>query len=144
MRRFRVKVNNEEFEVEVEELKESRVEVSQGPVSAPAPALPRVTPKVSAPAVTPAPKAEPKPAAAPRKGAEGAGQGAVLAPIPGVISQIKVSPGTSVKRGQILLYLEAMKMQNEILAPYDAVVTEVAVTQGVQVQTGDLLVRLDH
>ena len=48
------------------------------------------------------------------------------------------------KKGDLLLLLEAMKMQNEILAPYDATVVEVAVSQGSSVQTGDVLVKLDR
>ena len=71
-----------------------------------------------------------------------AGGDDVRAPIPGVISAIKVSSGTQVKKGQVLLILEAMKMQNEILAPFDATVTGVLVSQGASVQTGDVLVTL--
>ncbi|HHX10610.1 MAG TPA: acetyl-CoA carboxylase biotin carboxyl carrier protein subunit [Firmicutes bacterium] len=132
MRRFRVKIDDEVFEVEVEEIGQGaqREPVARIPQ---APAIPQ-QPAVSAkPAAAPAPK----PAAAP------AGAGEVTAPIPGVITEIKVAAGYSVKSGDILLYLEAMKMQNEILAPYDATVTEVVVSQGASVQTGDVLIRLD-
>jgi len=87
-----------------------------------------------------APKA---PAASPAASASG-GDDVVRAPIPGVISEIKVSSGKTVKKGEVLLLLEAMKMQNEILAPFDATVAEVSVSQGVSVQTGDVLVRLQR
>jgi len=143
VRRFRVKVNDQVFEVEVEEVERNEAKREEKPSqSAPVPAaaplnLPKPSPKVIAPVAK-------APEKAPPVGVSGDGQGAILAPIPGVVSQVKVSAGTNVKKGQVLLYLEAMKMQNEILAPYDAVVKEVAVTQGASVQTGDLLVKLDR
>lgn len=147
MRRFKVKVNDEEFEVEVEEVREGGVEPGrQERIAAalPIPIAPKVTPKVNVPSA-PAVRPEAKPAQAPAsKSPSAAGEGAVTAPIPGVISQVKVSAGASVKKGQVLLYLEAMKMQNEILAPYDAYVKEVLVSQGAQVQTGDVLLKLDR
>lgn len=141
MRRFRVRIDDEVFEVEVEELgqgqgapREPVARAAQTPQSIAAPQSPVVSAK---PAAAPAPKPAPKPAAAP------SGAGAVTAPIPGVVTEIKVAAGDSVKKGDLLMYLEAMKMQNEILAPYDATVTEVVVSQGASVQTGDVLVRLD-
>ncbi len=141
MRLFKVKVNDEVFEVEVEEVGQGGTKVSRSPVQTSTPA-PRVS--VSRPAPVAAPVAKPAAPAAPAvpapKGDSGNGD-AVRAPIPGVVSQIKVSPGKSVKKGDVLLLLEAMKMQNEILAPHDAVVSEVAVAQGASVQTGDVLVR---
>ncbi len=146
MRRFKVKINDEIFEVEVEEVgRETRAPktVVQAPpaqpvqVAVPAPAAP----------VAPPPAAAPKPAAAPQAapaaGAQGDGD-AVRAPIPGVITEIRVAPGNQVKRGQVLLILEAMKMQNEILAPFDGTVTSVPVSQGASVQTGDVLVTLSR
>ncbi len=139
MRRFRVKVNEEVFEVEVEEVGQS---VSREPaVSAPRPNAPapvNVPAKKIAP-INPAP-VSPAPAAKPAVG----GAGAVTAPIPGVVNEIRVSAGKNVKKGEVLLLLEAMKMQNEILAPYDAAVAEVCVSQGASVQTGDVLVKLDR
>ena len=135
MRRFRVKIDDEVFEVEVEEIGQGveREAVARKPVVSPSqpPALPQK------PAVTPKPAATPAP-----KPAQ-AGAGDDTAPIPGVITEIKVAAGASVKKGDILLLLEAMKMQNEILAPFDATVTEVLVSQGATVQTGDVLIRLD-
>ena len=62
--------------------------------------------------------------------------------MPGNINAIKVSAGQSVKKGDTLLILEAMKMENEIKAPSDGVVASVAVTKGQSVNTGDLLVSL--
>jgi biotin carboxyl carrier protein len=59
-----------------------------------------------------------------------------------VVSEVRVSSGDTVTRGQVLMLLEAMKMQNEILSPRDAKVEEVVADQGASVQTGDVLVRL--
>lgn len=141
MRRFRVRVNDEVFEVEVEEIGGKPVvqEVRQAAPSAPA--VPSVPAAPSVPAVTEKPKKTEKPATA-TVSAEG--KGSVTAPIPGTITSVKVKAGQQVKRGDVLLLLEAMKMQNEILAPYDAVVVEVTVSEGASVQTGDLLVKLDR
>ena len=71
-----------------------------------------------------------------------AGAHTVLAPMPGQITEIKVSAGQVVQKGQILLILEAMKMENEILADSDGIVKEVAVSKGANVNTGDLLLTL--
>jgi len=145
VRRFKVKINDEIFEVEVEEV--GREVRAARPVVAPPPAQPVqvAAPAPKAPVAAPAPAA-PKPATpspAPAAGAQGDGD-AVRAPIPGVVSAIKVSAGNQVKRGQVLLILEAMKMQNEILAPFDGTVTSVPVSQGASVQTGDVLVTLSR
>jgi pyruvate carboxylase subunit B len=64
----------------------------------------------------------------------------VTAPIPGVVTELRVSPGQEVKTGQVLLILEAMKMQNEIPSPRDGVVKEIPVARGASVNTGDVLV----
>lgn len=66
----------------------------------------------------------------------------VKAPMPGVILQLKVSKGSQVKKGDILLILEAMKMENEIIAPHDGVVSEIIAATGASVSTGDVLLTL--
>ena len=66
-------------------------------------------------------------------------QGAVKTPLPGVILQVKCNVGDTVKRGQTLIILEAMKMENEIMAPCDGRVASVGVQQGASVKTGDML-----
>jgi len=141
MRKFKVKIDDEVFEVEVEEIgaQASSVPVTSAPTKSPAAPINIPQKKVSQVSPVSAPKPEPKPSAKP-----GAGSGTVTAPIPGIVTEIKVTPGASVKKGDLLLLLEAMKMQNEILAPYDATVVEVAVSQGSSVQTGDVLVKLDR
>ena len=68
--------------------------------------------------------------------------GTIAAPMPGTVLQVAVSVGDNVTKGQTLLVLEAMKMENEIMAPADGVVQEVNVTQGVSVNAGDILIVL--
>ncbi|MEW9076893.1 biotin/lipoyl-containing protein [Terrisporobacter glycolicus] len=70
------------------------------------------------------------------------GSGNVLAPMPGTISDVKISEGQNVAKGDILLILEAMKMENEILAPANGTVKEVKAIKGASVSSGDLLVRI--
>ena len=82
------------------------------------------------------------PAAAPVAAAPAAPAGAgerVAAPMPGNILSVNVAAGDTVKKGQVLMILEAMKMENEIMAPCDGEVTAVAVTKGAAVESGALL-----
>ncbi|HVY02161.1 MAG TPA: biotin/lipoyl-containing protein, partial [Caulobacterales bacterium] len=72
----------------------------------------------------------------------GAGEDAVLAPLPGKLVSVAVKPGAKVKRGEILALLEAMKMEHALKAPRDGVVAEVAAEAGAQVKLRDLIVRL--
>ena len=102
MRKFNISVNGKKYEVEVEE-----VGGASAPVSAP---------KSAAPAPKPAAPAAAKPAA---KAAPPAGSTVVKAPMPGTIVSIKVNVGDAVKKGDVLVILEAMKMENEIMAPQD-------------------------
>lgn len=112
MKRFQITVNGKAYDVQVDEL-----DAGAAPVPAPAPAAPAVAP-APAPAA-PAPAAEPAPApaaaAAPPAGAE-----PINAPMPGNIVNVLVKAGDSVTKGQVLLILEAMKMENEIVAPRTA------------------------
>ena len=103
---------------------------AQAPAAAPAPAPAPVQPAAPAPAPAPAPVTVP------------ANGETVSAPMPGTILSVKVSQGQAVKRGQVLLILEAMKMENEIVAPRDGVVVQVVTTQGASVETGAPLVVL--
>ncbi len=118
MKNLRITVNGTVYDVQVEEL---------GSDAAPAPA--------AAPAA-PAPKK----AAAP-KAAAGAGE-KVAAPMPGTIVSVNVSEGQSVKKGDVLVVLEAMKMENEIKAPRDGSISSVAVSKGASVDTGATLVTI--
>ena len=96
-----------------------------------------------APAAAPAPKAAPAPAAAPKAAAGAAGAVEVKAPMPGNILDVKVAAGASVKAGDVLVILEAMKMENEIVAPQDGTVASINVHKGDTVNSGDTLVSMN-
>ena len=96
-------------------------------------------------AATSAPKAAAPKAAAPKaapKAAAGQGSVKVNSPMPGKILSVKASVGQAVKKGEVLMILEAMKMENEIPAPKDGKVAQVVVTKGATVGAGDTLVVL--
>lgn len=132
MRKFNIKVNGQAYEVEVEEIAGGFAPAPVVPVAA-APA-PAVAP-VAAPA---AEKAEAKAAPAPVPVAAPAGGTQLKAPMPGTVIDFKATNGAAVKKGQTVLILEAMKMENEIVAPADGVITFVA-SKGASVNTDDLL-----
>lgn len=128
MKKFRVLVNGSEYNVEIEELSDN--------TAASRPAAPTAKPVTPAPkATTPAP-AKPTPATAEAVG------GAITAPMPGTVLSVAVEVGASVTKGQTLLVLEAMKMENEIQAPSDGTVKEVNASQGLSVNAGDTLIVL--
>ena len=109
-------------------------EIEVAAAAAPAPAA--ETPKASpAPA---APKAEPAPAPAPK--AAPAGGTKITSPLPGSVIKVLVSEGQAVKKGDTLLTLESMKMENAIMAECDGTVSKIAVTAGQNVMQDDLLV----
>ncbi len=128
--RYKVTLNNKVYEVEVEETTAMLVDEYE----AVAPVAP--APAAAAPAA--APVAAPAPAAAPAPVAAAAGE-QVTAPMPGTILMLKFTQSAAVKKGDILVVLEAMKMENEILAPKDGTVAQIAVTKGATVDTGALL-----
>ena len=124
MSKYRITVEGKTYEMDVELIG------SNGAVVAPAPVA-----KVAAPVVA-APKAAPAPAAA--KPAE-VGSGSVTAPMPGTILKVLKATGDSVKAGEVVLILEAMKMENEIIAPVDGTIGSLNLTEGSTVAGGDLL-----
>ncbi len=132
MKRYNITVNGKTYVVEVEDAGGANVSAPAAPAAAaPVAAAPAAAPKAAA---APAPAA-PAPAAAPT-----AGDNVIVAPMPGTILSVEVSEGSAVKKGQVLVMLEAMKMENEIMAPADGVVKQVSVTKGASVDTGDVLV----
>jgi glutaconyl-CoA decarboxylase len=137
-RRFRITVEGESYEVEVEELAEARTgpPIASARVSAPAPAA------APAPAKTaPAAKAPP-PSPAAEAGGGGGGE-VVSAPMPGTIVSIRVKGGDEVKTGDVLLILDSMKIQNEIRAPREGKIKEVLVSEGKYVRRREPLIAIE-
>lgn len=127
--KYRVVVDGTAYIVEVENLGAGAASDGAPVVSAvPAAPVAPVAPVAAAPA----------PAAAPVS----AGSSTITAPMPGKVLDVKVSAGSVVKSGDLVLLLEAMKMENEIFAPADGTVADVRVRSGDSVNTGDVLVVL--
>jgi glutaconyl-CoA decarboxylase len=124
LKKYRVTVNGQTYDVGVEEMGSSTAPTAAPMTTAAAPVV-----------ATPAPAAAPAPAAGGPSGA-----GTVKAPMPGTVLGVKVSAGQLVKRGDVLLILEAMKMENEICAQGDGTVTQVRVQAGTTVNTGDPMI----
>ena len=128
--KYEITLNGRIYEVEVELTEAMMMQEFQS--YAPAPAAPVVPVVEAAPSVAPA--------AAPAAPAViGAGE-KVDSPMPGTILKVNVAAGQSVKEGDLLVILEAMKMENEIFAPKGGTVTQVLVEKGAAVNTGDVLV----
>lgn len=134
MKNYTITVNGNVYEVTVEEGFTGKASVPAARPAAPAPAAPAPAPAPAAPAPAPAPA----PAAAPA-----AGSITVSAPMPGKILGVKTSVGAAVKKGQVILILEAMKMENEIVAPEDGTVASVNVSVGEMVEPGATLATLN-
>ena len=135
-------LNGKKYEVEIERVDEYRPLDRGAQASAPAPILAAAPAPKAAPAA--APKAAPAPAAAPApKAAAPAGATTVEAPMPGKILNIKVSEGQAVKFGEVVVIMEAMKMETEIVAPADGTVSKILVKAGDSVDTGAALVALN-
>ena len=122
MRKFSVTVNGATYEVEIEEVTNSDAASVVG-----------VAPRATS---TPTPKAVAS------KTTVATGATAIKSPFPGTILKVNVSAGQTVKSGDILMVIEAMKMENEIRAPKDGVVASVNVSKGAAVATDDLLASL--
>ncbi len=149
MKEFTFKINGAEYKCAVEEIEAGKTNVTVNgkvyTVETEAPAAPAPKP-VAKPAPAPAPKpaaapaapkAEaPKPAPAPAAGVQ------VKSPLPGSVIKVLVSEDQAVKRGDTLLTLESMKMENAIMAEADGTVKQIAVTPGQNVMQDDLLIVL--
>ena len=126
MKTYNITINGVTYAVEVEE-------VGAASVAAPAPTAAPAAPKAAAPAAAPAaPKAVAK-----------AGSVTIKAPMPGNIMKVNVKPGDAVKKGDVLVVLEAMKMENDVCAPEDGTVASVEVAKGATVETDAVLVTLN-
>lgn len=122
MKNYRITVNGNAYDVTVEEMGQTAgAPVAAAPVAAPK-AAPAAAPKASA-------------------GAEGATK--ITAPMPGKILSVKAKVGAAVKKGDVILILEAMKMENEVVAPADGTVASINVNEGASVEAGDTLASLN-
>lgn len=119
--KYQVKVDGKVFEVEVEKVGGGYASLTPGSLTA-APAAP-VAPAPQAAAPAPAPAAPAAPAPAPAAPAPAGGAGDVVAPMPGTVLKVNVNNGDTVASGDVILILEAMKMENEIVAPCAGTVT---------------------
>lgn len=154
-RKYVVKVGNTTYEVEVERVsgdvfkafingKEVQVTVSAATtVTPPATVTPAPTPTVAAPTQAPPtqPVAAPTPALTPAP--TPAGGKTIVAQLPGKVLKVLVKPGDRVKKGDVVLTVESMKMEVEIFAETEGVVKEVRVKPGDPVNTGDVLVVME-
>lgn len=132
MKNYTITVNGNVYDVTVEE---GNAAASQtAPVATPvAPVAPKAAPK-AAPVAPAAPKAAPA-------GTQGGLK--ISAPMPGKILSIKANAGQAVKKGDVILVFEAMKMENEIVAPQDGTVASVNVAVGDQVEAGAVIATLN-
>ena len=147
MKEFAFKINGAEYKCAVEEIEAGKTNVTvNGKVYTveTETAAPKVTPAAKpaaapapAPAAAPAPKAE-----APKPAAPAAGGVQVKSPLPGSVIKVLVAEGQAVKKGDTLLTLESMKMENAIMAEADGTVKQIAVTPGQNVMQDDLLIVL--
>jgi len=130
MKKFNITVNGTVYEVVVEEVNVSN--------ETPAPVPKAVESK-------PEPKIESKPAPAPAAKSSSGKEGAlkILAPMPSTIIKIAVEAGQKVKKDDLLLVFEAMKMENELVAPQDGIVVSVNTSKGTAVNSGDLLLTIE-
>lgn len=125
MKNYRITVNGTSYDVAVEELGAGAAPVAAAPVA--------VAPAAPAPA-----------APAPAPVASGAAGGVtVSSPMPGKILSVKASVGQAVKKGDVILVLEAMKMENEVVAPEDGTIATINVAANDSVEAGDTLATLN-
>lgn len=128
--KYKITLNGKTYEVEVEAGKAMLLDEYEAIAPAPAPAAP-----VAAPAAAVAAPA------APAAAVTAAGT-TVDAPMPGTVLRIEVAQGQAVKAGQVLVVMEAMKMENEITAPADGTVAQIVAQKGASVETGSPLLVL--
>lgn len=128
LKKFNITVNGNSYEVTAEEIKDNITQQSE-----PVQRVQTQNREKSTPQASPVQKSSPS-----RRAASG---GTVIkAPMPGTINDIKVKEGEKVSKGNVLLILEAMKMENEILAPEDGTIASVNISKGASVNTGDVLI----
>ena len=128
--KYRVTLGDKNYEVEVERGEAILLDISDVPTAPAAPVSP-----------PPAPHA-PQPSAPSSQLSASSGGEPLTAPMPGTVLSVKAAVGQQVKKGDVLLIIEAMKMENEITAPRDAKIVQIITSSGVSVNTGDPLLVL--
>lgn len=124
MKKYKITVNGKTYEVEVEEMGAQNfipTQTTNTPIS----------PEV---AQQPKPQQQPK-----QKNSGTVGKQKITSPMPGTIISINKKPGDKIQKGDVIMILEAMKMENEIIAPEDGVITSIDTSEGASVNTGDIL-----
>ena len=146
MKEFSFKINGAEYKCAVEEIEAGKTNVTVNGKVYTVETETAAKPAAAAPKAAPAPKPAAAPAAAPKaeapKAAPAAGGVQVKSPLPGSVIKVLVSEGQAVKKGDTLLTLESMKMENAIMAEQDGTVKQIAVTPGQNVMQDDLLIVL--
>jgi biotin carboxyl carrier protein len=133
MKKYKITVNGQSYEVEVEEIGGEKQPA--GPIQQKSAVEAKPEEKQQPASAAPAPKPA---AASPKPATDTVGKTTIEAPMPGTILSIKAKSGAQVSKGDVIMILEAMKMENEIFAPESGTVT-IEVTEGTSVNTGDLL-----
>lgn len=143
MKEFKYKINGNEYKVTVGEIKENmaHLEVNGTPYEVEMEEAPK--PEPVKPVVRPVAAAQAAPAASAAPARPAAGKGGVKSPLPGVILDVKVNVGDTVAKGDLLLILEAMKMENSIVADRDGKVSAINVKNGDSVLEGTDLVIIE-
>lgn len=129
--KYKVTLNGKIYEVEVEKGDAVLLKEYEAAAPAPAPQAPAAAAPAAASAAAPAPAPQ-------ASAALGAGT-VVNAPLPGTVLQIKASQGQSVKAGETIIIIEAMKMENEVVAPKDGTITSIVAQKGASVAANDPL-----
>ena len=144
MKEYKYKINGNVYKVTIGDIEDNiaHVEVNGTTYNVEMEKAPKVVVKPVARPVTTAPAAPTAPVVKPA--AASSGKSGVKSPLPGVILDIKVNVGDTVKKGQVVIILEAMKMENEILAPHDGTVAQVIVSKGSTVETDSPLIVLAY
>ena len=148
MNKYEYKVQGIDYQVEIEEVEGNIAKVSVNGIpfevemKQPIKAAPKSSVVKPAPKPQAAPKPQPAKAAAPAADAAPAKGRKVVAPLPGTITEVKVKVGDAVKAGDVVIILEAMKMQNNIEAEYAGTVTAINVNPGDSVMEGSVLLTI--
>lgn len=139
MKRFNVTVNGKLYAVEVEEMDGNQQTfnyepIQKAPATVSAPVVSAQQPVIETPLSQKSP--HPKPTGV-------VSGGLMIAPMPGTVLEIKVSEGQTVKAGDVVVILEAMKMENELVAPINGTVEKIYTGKGESVNAGDSILTID-